>query len=104
MNYKKLLWRMTIALSVFLAASGNAQQSHQTKQTSKAAAKAPTYQAGLEPRAIDILKAASARLAAARTMSFTAVAPYENPSRPRPPPGYFTPYDGPIPQPHQPPT
>ncbi|MFM0334565.1 DUF2092 domain-containing protein [Paraburkholderia strydomiana] len=90
MNYKKLLWRMTIALSVVLAASGNAQQSHQTRQTSKAAAKAPTYQAGLEPRAIDILKAASARLAAARTMSFTAVVSYESPSRLGPPLVYST--------------
>ena len=35
----------------------------------------------LEPKAIDILKAACARLAAARTMSFTAVASYESPSK-----------------------
>lgn len=38
----------------------------------------------LEPKAIDILKAASSRLAAARTMSFTAVISYESPSRPGP--------------------
>src|SRR5204862_4933275 len=43
----------------------------------KAAAPAPV----LEPKAIDILKAACARLAAARTMSFVAVASYESPSR-----------------------
>ena len=36
---------------------------------------------GLEPKAIEILKAASSRLAAARTMSFTAVVSYESPSR-----------------------
>jgi hypothetical protein len=35
----------------------------------------------LEPKAIEILKAASSRLAAARTMKFTAVHFYENPSR-----------------------
>jgi hypothetical protein len=35
----------------------------------------------LEPKAIEILKAASTRLAAARTMKFTAVHFYENPSR-----------------------
>ena len=34
----------------------------------------------LEPKAIDMLKAASARLAAARTMTFTAVISYESPS------------------------
>ena len=35
----------------------------------------------LEPKAIDILKAACSRLAAARSMSFTAVVTYESPSR-----------------------
>ncbi len=34
----------------------------------------------LEPKAIDVLKAMSARLAAAKTMTFTAVATYESPS------------------------
>jgi hypothetical protein len=49
------------------------------KPNSRAAA--PTAQMGLEPRAIDILKAASARLAAAKSMAFTAVVSYESPSR-----------------------
>jgi len=35
----------------------------------------------LEPKAIEILKAACARLAAAHSMSFTAIVTYENPSR-----------------------
>lgn len=35
----------------------------------------------LDARALDVLKAASARLAAARTMSFTAVATYESPAK-----------------------
>ena len=35
----------------------------------------------LEPKAIELLKAASSRLAAAHTMSFTAVVTYESPSR-----------------------
>jgi hypothetical protein len=35
----------------------------------------------LEPKAIELLKAASNRLAAAHTMSFTAVVTYESPSR-----------------------
>jgi len=36
---------------------------------------------GLEPKAVAILKAASDRLAAAKTLSFTAVATYESPAR-----------------------
>ena len=36
---------------------------------------------GLEPKAIDILKASSAKLASAQSMSFTAVVTYESPSR-----------------------
>ncbi len=35
----------------------------------------------LEPKAVDILKAACAKLAAAKSMSFTAIVTYESPSR-----------------------
>ena len=38
-------------------------------------------EAVIEPKAIDLLKAASSRLAAARAMKFTAVISYEAPSR-----------------------
>src|SRR5262249_6296152 len=44
----------------------------------------------LEPKAIDLLKAASNRLAAAHTMRFTAVVSYENPSLVGPPLLYTT--------------
>src|SRR6516225_5071869 len=44
----------------------------------------------LEPKAIDILKAACSRLAAAHTMAFTAVVAYESPSRLGPPLVYTT--------------
>lgn len=44
----------------------------------------------LDPKAIDIMKAASARLAAARTLSFTAVATYESPARTLQPLAYMT--------------
>ncbi len=37
--------------------------------------------AGLEPKAIDILKSSSAKLASASSMSFTAVVTYESPTR-----------------------
>ena len=48
-------------------------------------AAAPDFKLIIEPRAIDVLKAASARLAAAKSMSFTAVVSYEFPSRLGPP-------------------
>ena len=47
----------------------------------------------LEPRAMDLLKAMSARLAAAKTLSFTAVADFEFPSKLGPPLVYTTRYD-----------
>jgi len=50
----------------------------------------PPFQQGLEPKAIDILKASSARLAAAHSMSFTAVVTYESPSRHGHPLAYTT--------------
>jgi hypothetical protein len=50
----------------------------------------PAIQTGLDPRAIEVLKAASARLAAARTMSFTAVVSYESPTLLGPPLVYST--------------
>ena len=55
-----------------------------------AAKAAPSDAPALEPKAIEILKAASARLAAARSMSFTAVVTYESPSRLGPPLVYTT--------------
>ena len=44
----------------------------------------------LEPKALGILKAASARLAAAKTLQFTAVATYESPARTGQPLAYTT--------------
>jgi hypothetical protein len=53
-----------------------------------AAVEAPSNQ--LEPKALEILKAMSARLAGAQGMSFTAVTTYEKPSRLGPPLAYNT--------------
>jgi hypothetical protein len=82
----------TIALGIVLAANANAgQKQGATKAKAKAsqAAAAPVEPA-LEPKAIDLLKAMSERLAAARTMTFTAVGTYESPSRLGPPLAYTT--------------
>lgn len=67
----------------------------------KAAAKPAPFKAVLEPRAVDMLKAMSARLAAAKSMSFTAVASYEYPSRLGPPIVYTVRYDVALQRPNQ---
>lgn len=86
---------LLLAAGVLFAAGSAAAQTASAQpapKASKAAKKpaAPVAQMGLEPRAIDILKAASARLAAAKTMSFTAIVSYESPSRFGPPLIYST--------------
>src|SRR4029453_996955 len=85
---------LLLALGVCLATSGHAQPPHTTQaakpaKASKKAA-APTVTPVLEPKALEILKAASDRLAAAHSMSFTAVISYESPSRLGPPLVYTT--------------
>jgi hypothetical protein len=94
----KLAWRATIvALGVCLATGGGAEQTNaQTTSQPKVAAKhakpapAPDYQPGLDPHALAIIKAACDRLAAAKSMTFTAIVSYENPSRLGPPLVYST--------------
>jgi hypothetical protein len=80
---------LLVALSVFLAMPVNAQTPPTASKASKhAKASVPSLPPPapvLEPKAIEILKAACARLAAAHSMSFTAVISYENPSRLGPP-------------------
>src|SRR5512137_641605 len=66
-----------------------------TAKTAKAAKKpGPNdFKLILEPRAMELLKAVSDRLAAAKSMSFTAVASYEYPSKLGPPIVYTSRYD-----------
>lgn len=54
---------------------------------------APAYKLVLEPKAMDLLKATSARLAAAKSMTFTATVGYEFPSKLGPPIVYTMRYD-----------
>ena len=75
-----------LAVGLMFVAGSEAQSTPpaaSAAKPAKPAAKAAkgAFQPGLEQRAIDILKAASARLAAAKAMSFTAVVSYESPSR-----------------------
>src|SRR5262245_13720918 len=83
---------MLAGLGVSLAMNATAQQPSSPPATAPAPGTQPGVPAppALEPKAIEILKASSAKLAAARTMSFTAVTSYESPSRLGPPLVYTT--------------
>src|SRR3989441_484047 len=83
MRIKSLRWALLI-VSAALMAIPNVQSKPAKKKAKRVAAEAspaPEATPSLEPKAVDILKAASSRLAAARTMKFTAVHFYESPSR-----------------------
>src|SRR6059036_2049968 len=90
----QLLGALLLALGVLLAAPGKAQPqpapraSKPAKPSSKAAAH--PVEPVLEPKAIDLLKASSSRLAAAHSMTFATVISYESPSRLGPPLIYTT--------------
>src|SRR5258708_6089661 len=97
MRGKFLVRALLLAVGVLFAAGSEGQQASPAKTATPAKSArapkkpaAPTAQMVLEPRAIEILKAASARLAAARSMAFTAVVSYESPSRLGPPLVYAT--------------
>lgn len=88
---------LALALAAFLGQDAYAQQSTQQPKTpkrpqaaKKEAPAPPPVQMTIEPKAIEILKAACDRLAVARSMSFTAVVTYENPSRLGTPLAYTT--------------
>src|SRR5262249_53189557 len=75
---------MLVALFAALPAAASAQpQSAQPASKPKAAQAATpaAVEPRLDPKALELLKAMSARLAGARTMSFTAVSTYESPSQ-----------------------
>src|SRR5213076_775968 len=83
MRIKSLRWALLIVSAALLAVP-NAQSKPAKKKAKTAAAEAspaPEATPSLEPKALDILKAASSRLAAARTLKFNAVHFYESSSR-----------------------
>ena len=91
MRGTRTLYALLIAVAVVLAPAGeaHAQQPAKAAKPARKSTGSPA-QIVLEPRAIEILKASSARLAAARSMAFTAVVSYESPSRLGPPLVYAT--------------
>jgi hypothetical protein len=82
---KLLSGTLLFALSLTLVAAGGVQA--QSPQATKEKATRPNKpvatesRPALEPKAVEILKAASDRLAAAHTVAFVAVESYETPSR-----------------------
>jgi hypothetical protein len=70
---------LLLALSMLLVPAASPQAA--TKVAPRDKSVAIETRPALEPKAIDLLKAASSRLAAAHSMSFTAVVTYESPSR-----------------------
>jgi hypothetical protein len=89
---------LLLGVGMAFAAGSAAQQAVATQAPAKNAttvkpAKKPMLNGPdmkIEPRAINILKAMSARLAAAKAMTFTAVISYESPTRLGPPLIYAT--------------
>ena len=77
-----------LAIAVAVGAQSRAPSAKRGKKAPPAPAVATEPQ--LEPKAIEVLKAASSRLAGAHSMRFTAVVSYENPSRLGPPLVYTT--------------
>jgi hypothetical protein len=85
---------------VSVAASGQTTSppaKKKTTQTKNPPATPP--KPDLEPKAIELLKAVSSRLAAAHTLSFTAVQIFESPSRQGPPLAYATKTDATLQRP-----
>jgi hypothetical protein len=79
------LWVAAGVASAQTVAPNAKKSSPQTKHTS-----ASPVLPNLEPKAVELLKATSARLAAAHTLSFTAVEIFEHPSRQGHPLAYAT--------------
>ena len=97
---------LTAALAVALAAAGSAfaqdakpaaapAKAAPAKSAKPAAKKpaAPAVKLVVEPRAMELLKATADKIAAAKTVQFTAVAGFEFPSRYGPPLVYTSRYD-----------
>jgi hypothetical protein len=87
---------MAFAVAQAPAPAATAAAPGPAAKVAKPAAKkpaAPAYKLVVEPKAMDLLKAMSAKIAAAKAMSFTATVGYEFPSRLGPPIAYTMRYD-----------
>jgi hypothetical protein len=101
-NHGRRALALTVGLA--LAAAVGAQTAAPAAKSAappakKAAPAAPRLQ--VEPRALELLKASAAKLAAAPTLAFTAVVSHEHPSRYGPPVVTTTRYDVTLQRPNQ---
>ena len=85
------LFSVGMLLTVGVCAQSAPQPPKKKPSSQKAAAAAPKLE--LEPKAVEILKATSDRLSAARTLEFSAVEMYESLSRQGAPLAYTTKYE-----------
>src|SRR5437763_14001329 len=70
-----------LAISGLAMSTGpHAQQEQQSQVAPQAPAPAPAAASGIEPKAAELLRAMSSRLAASKAMSFTAISTYESPA------------------------
>lgn len=83
MTFARIVGSLSFVLAIGAVSIAPSAALSQTAPATPAASgkAAPAAMPALEQKAIDILKASSARLAAAHSMSFTAVVTYENPTR-----------------------
>ena len=84
---------IAVALGILAVTGVSAQTAPAGAKPAAKKKAAPVDKPALEARAVDLLKATSARLAAARAMSFTATVSYEHPSRLGPPLVFTSRYD-----------
>jgi hypothetical protein len=94
-RFGRALVALLAVFGLIVAASVNGARAQQTPGAAKHAKAsrkkaAPPAKPVLEPKALDILKAACSRLAAAHSMSFTVIVMYESPSLLGPPLAYMT--------------
>lgn len=76
---------LALVLTAFCAVQSNAAEGKTGQKSAKAA---PVQQMPMEPKAIELLKAAAARLGSAKSLTFKAVTTYESPSLFGPPLAY----------------
>lgn len=92
---------LALVVGTVFAVTASAQSAAPAAPAAKAPAKAakpakpkePAFKMVLEPKAMDLLRAMSDRIAKAKTVSFTATAGYEYPSKLGPPIVYTVRYD-----------
>lgn len=101
MTKSTLLRRLAAALAAASLAACAHQAPPPTAGTGTRVAPLFSGAPDLEPKAIDVLRAMSARLAAAKTMTFTAVTTYESPSRFGPEIAYTTTSDVAVQRPNK---